>query len=147
MIANIRCQIWDSRVLHVAHQSKWDSQLTWNTSAYRLWTHHEGKTSDAHVYPSGGETSVAQLWCTVAGIQASRPIICMGVGKWMETLFVSWILELLIYIVRQKVIFFPFQCIGTALSIFLYISTRDSPYARLIQSFFYRQLHILLFIQ
>lgn len=38
-----------------------------------------------------------------------------------RTLFLSWILELLIYIVRQKVIFFPFECIGTALSIiFIY---------------------------
>lgn len=39
---------------------------------------------NSYIHPSGGETSTAQLWCTVAGIQTSHPTICTRLEKWME---------------------------------------------------------------
>lgn len=37
-----------------------------------------------YVHSSGDETSMAQVWCTVAGIQTSHPTICTRLKKWME---------------------------------------------------------------
>lgn len=112
MRVNTLCQIWDSCVLHLTHWSKWDSQLTQNASVDRLWTHHGRKTCpDGRKFRCSSvrschETSVAQLWSTVAGIQASHTNIWELRSGW-KTLFLWWIVVLLIYILRQRAIFPP----------------------------------------
>lgn len=112
MRVNTLCQIWDSCVLHLTHLSKWDSQLTQNASVDRLWTHHGRKTRpDGRKFRCSSvrschETSVARLWSTVAGIQASHTNIWELRSGW-KTLFLWWIVELLIYILRQRAIFSP----------------------------------------
>lgn len=100
----------------------------------------------SHVHPSGDETSVAQLWCTVAGIQASRPTVCTRVEKWMENTFPLVNLGASHIYCKAKGHFLSLLVHRNSSLHHLYISARDSDSTRLIQSCFcWRQRHILLF--